>query len=84
MTWLNLESKEEVDEFAAESPADGGDLLQLRRPAHLLRDYELLFCRERISPARAVLRSESGVVTAAKGLDRVVGLLYLGHRCERQ
>src|SRR5882672_11441871 len=38
-----------------EAPADGGDLLQFLRMAYLLGYDELLFCRERISPARAVL-----------------------------
>src|SRR5262249_3929455 len=54
---------------AGEASAYGGDLLQFRRTAYLLSDDELLFCRERISPARAVLCSEAGVVVAAEGLD---------------
>src|SRR6266542_4996687 len=64
---------------AREAATDGGDLLQLRRPANLLSDDELFFCRERISPAGAVLRPEAGVVSSAEGIDRVVGLLDLGH-----
>src|SRR5215813_8718243 len=65
---------------AREASADGGDLLQFRRMAYLLGYNEFFFCRERISPARAVLRSEIGIVTAAKSIDSVIGLADLGHR----
>src|SRR5215467_11327828 len=65
---------------ACEAPTDGGDLSQFRRMAYLLGDDEFLFCRERISPARAVLCSEIGVVTSAESIDRGVGLAGLGHR----
>src|SRR5688572_16466155 len=65
---------------AREAPADGGDLLQFRRMAYLLGYNEFLFCRERISPARAVLHSEVGIVTAAEGVYGVVGPADLSHR----
>jgi hypothetical protein len=42
--------------------------------AYLLGYDEFLFCRERISPARAVLKSEIGVIASAEGIDRVIGL----------
>src|SRR5262245_57851883 len=63
----------------SETPAHSCDLLQFRRPSHLLRNDKLLLCRER-SPAPAVFRPEAGVVITAEGLDRVAGLLDLGHR----
>jgi hypothetical protein len=45
----------------------------------VLRNDKLLFCRER-SPVPVVLRTEAGVRTSAKCLDRIIGLLNIGHR----